>query len=161
MDHDRTTRAAHPRMAVRRVLVGPTQSRGRPRDGFTMVEVMVSIGVLLLAVMTAFGSQLTSFRLMTASRESDIAIGDLAACMEELLLLPVDAIPVAASVFAADQPVARYEGLHLRNQRIVASYPDYVVGGAVPDPLQIRLTSTWTDPRGGARRLEVRSLKVR
>lgn len=131
------------------------------RAGFTMVEVMVSVGVLLVSVMAAFGSQLTSFRLMTASRESDVAIGDLAACMEELLLLPVDAIPIATSEYAADQPIARYEGLHLRDQRIVASYPDYVAGGAVPDPLQIRLTGTWTDPRGGARRLEMRSLKVR
>ncbi len=126
-----------------------------------MVEVMVAVGVLLVAVLTAFGSQVTSFRLMSASRDDNTAIADLAACMEEVLLRTPDVLPVAGSNFAHGAPIAAYEGLHLRDQRIVATYPGYTPGGAIPDPLPIVLTLTWRDGRGLARRMELRSLKVR
>lgn len=137
---------------------GPDRER---RGGFTMVEVMVAIGVLLVAVVTAFASQLTSYRLMASSREDKTAVGDLAACMEELLLRTPDTLPVAGSEFEHGAPIAAYERLHLRDQRIVATYPGYTAGGAIPDPLTIVLTTTWRDTRGHARRLELRSLKVR
>jgi len=137
------------------------RGRGTGRAGFTMVEVMVAIGVLLVAVVTAFGSQLTSFRLMSSSREDNTAIADLAACMEEVMLETVVTLPVAGSVYAHEASIAAFEGLHLREQRIVATYPGYVAGGPVPDPLTIVLTATWRDSRGLARRLELRSLKVR
>lgn len=133
----------------------------RPIGGFTLVEVMVAIGVLLVAVVSAFGSQLTSFRLMTTSREDNTAVSDLAACMEELLLVPIDALPIASSRFADGVSISGYEGLHLRDQRLVATYPGYTAGGAVPDPLEIALTATWRDQRGAARRIELHSLKVR
>ena len=139
----------------------PQGGRGAKRAGFTMVEVMVAIGVLLVAVLTAFGSQLTSFRLMSSSREDNTAIADLAACMEEVMLETVDTLPVAGSRYEQGAPIAAFEGLHLREQRIVATFPGYVAGGAVPDPLTIVLTATWRDARGIARRLELRSLKVR
>lgn len=139
----------------------PEGGRGTRRAGFTMVEVMVAIGVLLVAVLTAFGSQLTSFRLMSSSREDNTAIADLAACMEEVMLETVAALPVAGSRYEQGAPIAAFEGLHLREQRIVATYPGYVAGGLVPDPLTVVLTATWRDGRGLARRLELRSLKVR
>lgn len=121
----------------------------------------MAIGVLLVAVVAAFGSQLTSFRLMSSSREDNTAIGDLAACMEEVLLEAVDTLPVAGSDFEHGASIAAYEDLHLRDQRIVATYPGYTPGGAVPDPLTIVLTTTWRDQRGIARSLTLRSLKVR
>jgi prepilin-type N-terminal cleavage/methylation domain-containing protein len=139
----------------------PQGGRGAKRAGFTMVEVMVAIGVLLVAVVTAFGSQLTSYGLMTSSREDNAAIADLAACMEEVMLRTVDSLPVAGSKYEHGAPIVAYEGLHLRDQRIVATYPGYVAGGVVPDPLTIVLTATWSDTRGRARRVELRSLKVR
>lgn len=126
-----------------------------------MVEVMVAIGVLLVAVVTAFGSQLTSFRLMSSSREDNSAIADLAACMEEVMLETVATLPIASSAYAHGASIAAFEDLHLRDQRIVATYPGYVAGGPVPNPLTIVLTATWRDSRGLARRLELRSLKVR
>lgn len=126
-----------------------------------MVEVMIAVGVLLIAVVTAFGSQLASFRLVNSSREDNTAISDLAACMEEALLLTSDALPVAGSLFEHGQPIAAYERLHLRDQRLVATYPEYVAGGAVPDPLTIVLTATWRGAQGHERKVELRSLEVR
>jgi type II secretory pathway pseudopilin PulG len=138
----------------------PTVGRRRA-GGFTLVEVMVAVGVLFLAVVAAFGSQLASFRLMSSSREDKVAMADLAACMEEILVRPVAELPLPGGDFAHDTPVAAYENLHLRNQRLVATYPGYTLGGVVPDPLQILLTATWRDGQGHTKRLELRSLRVR
>lgn len=132
-----------------------------PCAGFTMVELMVAIAVLLVAVMTAFSTQLTSMNLMTTSRETNFAAAELQACMEQVLLLPTSKIPIQESEFAAGRPVARYTDLNLQNEEIVATYPGYVAGGPIPDPLPIVLTITWTDGQGRARNMMLRSMKVR
>lgn len=126
-----------------------------------MVELSIAIAVLLLAVLTAFEVQLASQRLVRTSRETNLAMGDLSAAMEELLLMPKDDIPVAGSPFELDQPIADFNELHLNDEAIVPSYPGYVLGGDVPDPLEIVLTVTWTDHAGRARRLQLSSMKTR
>lgn len=134
-------------------------ARGR-RAGFTLIELMIAITVLLVAVLGTFVSQLKARELMQTSRETSIAMADLQGAMEQILLRPVDLIPVASSAYADDQPIAAYTDLHLPNQRIVADYPGFS-GGAVPDPLPIVLTMTWTDPRGRPRTKTLRSMKTR
>jgi hypothetical protein len=74
--------------------------------------------------------------LVTTGRETGIATADLRACMERILVLPVDEIPAADGPFAPDQPIELYEGLHLSEQRIVASYPGYAPGDPVPEELK-------------------------
>ena len=115
------------------------------RAGCTMVELMVAVGIMLVTVMAAFSGQLTSMGLVGSSRETTAAISDLQACMEQLLTLQLDEIPVPGSDYEADQPVAVYEERNLASERIVASYPGYVVGDPVPNPLSIVLTCTWTE----------------
>jgi hypothetical protein len=51
--------------------------------------------------------------------------------------------------------------LHLRDQRIVATYPGYTLGGSVPDPLPIVMTTTWTDRRGVQRSAVLRGMKTK
>ncbi|MBL8860718.1 MAG: prepilin-type N-terminal cleavage/methylation domain-containing protein [Planctomycetes bacterium] len=133
---------------------------GRSRGGFTLVELMIAITVLLVAVLGTFSSQLRARELIQTTRETAIATADLRAAMERILLRPIDQLPIAGSAFADDQPIAQFEGLHLTDQRIVADYPGYT-GGAVPDPLPIVLTMTWTDPRGRPRTETLRSMKTR
>jgi hypothetical protein len=122
---------------------------------------VIAFGVLLIAVISALSSQLTSMRLMSSSRETAIAMSDLQGCMERLLLRPTESIPVPGSEFEAGQPVAAYTNLHLGNETIVPAYPGYVLGGDVPDPLPIVLTLDWTDPQGHGRSLTLRSMKTR
>jgi type II secretory pathway pseudopilin PulG len=133
----------------------------RSRRGLTLIEIVIAFGVLLIAVMSALSSQITSMRLMTQSRETAVAMSDLQGCMERLLLVRADQIPIAGSDFEIDQPVDAYTDLHLTNEQIVPTYPGYVLGGTVPDPLPIVLTLTWNDPQGHARRLELSSMKTR
>jgi len=128
--------------------------------GFTLVEIMVAVSVILIAVAGTLASQLSAQRLNLQAAETAAAMADLQTCMEEILLLPVEEIPVAESEFADRQPIAAYEGLHLTGERITASYPDYD-GGAVPDPLEIVLTNTWRDSGGSTRTVQLSCMKAR
>ncbi len=136
------------------------KSAGSGKSGFTIIELMIAITVLLVAVLSTFTSQIKARDLMETSRETSIASADLQAVMERILVLPVDRIPVAASLYADGQPVAAYTNRNLRNELIVADYPGYA-GAAIPDPLPIVLTLTWTDRLGRPRTMQLRSMKVR
>lgn len=135
--------------------------QGSRSAGFSMIELMLGVGVLLVAVLGALGSELVSNNLVRTTRETDAATTDLQAAMEQLLLRGSDQIPIAGSPFQSDQPIAAFEGLHLRNERIVSTYPGYTAGLPVPDPLQIVLTMTWTDFRGNPRTMRIACLKTR
>ncbi len=131
------------------------------RAGFSMLEIMIAIAVLLISILGAFGSQLTSLNSIRTSRETDAAVSDLKACMEQILAHTSDEIPISGSLFEADLPVAHYTSLNLSDELLVPSYPGYTLGGEVPDPLEIVLTLDWSDYQGRARQLNLRSLKVR
>jgi len=136
-------------------------NNGFRKTGFTMVEVMLALSVLLVAVLGAFGSQAASSNLIRLSRETDLALADLQACMEQALTLTTDDLPIPGSLFEEGQAVALYENLNLEGESIVATYPGYVVGQTVPDPLEIVLTLTWSDYGTRSRTVTLRSVKVR
>ncbi|MDF1839542.1 MAG: hypothetical protein P1V35_16860, partial [Planctomycetota bacterium] len=95
------------------------------------------------------------------SRDISVAMADLEACMDQIRLTPVDALAVAGSVYEHGVSVAQFEDLHLRDQRIVVTYPGYVVGGALPDPLEVFVQASWTPSRGGQVTQSLRSVRVR
>ncbi len=130
------------------------------RLGFTMVEVMIAVGVMLVSVLAALSSQATSSNLIQTSRETDLAMGDLQACMEQILTLTTDDIPVAGSLYEEGQPITQYANLNLEGEVMVATYPGFVQGLSVPDPLEIVLTVTWQDYGRRTRNLILRSVKV-
>jgi hypothetical protein len=122
---------------------------------------MVAIVVLLIASSAAFMSQLTSMRMVDQSRDISVAMSDLEACMDRVRAEPVDSLAIPGSTYEHGQNVAQFDNLHLRNQRIVVTYPGYVVGGLLPAPLEVVLNATWTPARGGQVSQTLRSLRVR
>ena len=128
--------------------------RPRARAGFTLLELVFALSVLSFALVSAFASQLGSLDLIRASRETSIASADMQAAFERVYTLQLDQLPLAGSDFEAGQPVADFEGLHLQDQRLIATYPTWAGGAAaVPDPLEVVLTMTWSDFDGRPRRL--------
>ena len=118
---------------------------------------MMVTSIVLLGVGVA---QSVCFELGRTSQETLTAAADLESAMEALLLLPIEEIPDPAGPYAPGQPIAAFEGLHLEDERIVATYPN-MTGADVPDPLEIRLTLTFQDYAGRARSLSIASLRTR
>lgn len=113
--------------------------------GFTLVELMVAISVLLIGALAAFATQITSGQMIDFSRDVTVAVSDLEMCMEELLVHSADEMPIA---YPEGTPVAAFNALHLRNEDIVPSYLNWDVGQPIPDPLEVLLTATWADDAG-------------
>jgi prepilin-type N-terminal cleavage/methylation domain-containing protein len=140
---------------------GRSGGASRRSRGFTLVEIVIATTILVVAVLGTFLSQLKAHSLVSSSRETSVAMADVRAVMERLALMPLQEIPVGTSTYAAGEPVAAFEGLHLRDERVVVTYPGYGGGTFVPDPLPILVTITWTGGRGERRELRVRSMRTR
>ena len=140
--------------------LAPKRTRNRA-SGFSLYELLIAVGVLLVGVLVTLQTQATSLDLVRTTRETDTATSDLQAAMEQILLRPLDQIPVAGSAYAAGQPITAFNDLHLRNERLVPTYPNYAGGTSVPDPLQIELTLTWNDFKGRARTMRIASTRTR
>lgn len=139
-----------------------TMRTARNHDaGFSLVELMIAVTVILVGLLTAYSSELSSLEVVKTSRETNTASGDLQACMESMLVLPPAEIPNPAGPYAPGQIIAAYSDLHLESQRVIATYPNLVVGQPVPDPLEIVLTMTWTDRQGRDREMRIASVKSR
>jgi prepilin-type N-terminal cleavage/methylation domain-containing protein len=141
---------------------GSELNRGRvgSAGGFTLIELMLAVSVMLIAIMAAFSSQLSSMNLLRASRESNTAMTDLQTAMEEVLLQPIDNIP-AAGFYPSGQPIAAYTNLNLPTETITPTYPTFGGLGPVPDPLEIVLTMTWQDWRGRPMTAQLATVKAR
>ena len=135
--------------------------RNSRRAGFSLYELMIAVGLLLVAVLAALRTQTTSIDLVQTTRDTETATSDLQAAMEQNLLRSPDQIPIAGSPFAAGVPIAAYTDLHLRNERMVPTYPNYAGGVVVPDPLQIQLTLTWSDFKGRPRTMQIATVRTR
>jgi prepilin-type N-terminal cleavage/methylation domain-containing protein len=131
---------------------------GRGQGGFTLVELMVAIVVLLIGALAAFGTQVTSGQMIDFSRDVTVAVNDLEMCMEELLLQSADNMPI---VYPEGAPVPGYAGLHLRNGDLVPTYLNWDAGQPIPDPLEIQLTATWLDGSGRIQRQTLTTAKSR
>jgi hypothetical protein len=125
-----------------------------------MVELMIATTVLMVAVLATFVAQIGSHNLIKVAHETNTGMADLEAAMEEVLLKPVDEIPIATSPFQPNTPITAFTNLHLKSESIVPTYPGYV-GGTIPDPLQIVLTLTFKDYKGRQRTMKLASMKTR
>jgi len=142
-------------MAVR------TNTGRRSGAGFTLLELMIAVGVILVAVLGTFGAQFTSHQLLRTARETETATLDLQAAMEQVLMVSPDLLPIPGGRFPAGQAIPAFTNLHLRGEVIVATYPNYPGGATVPDPLDVVLTLAWQDFRDRPRTMQLACRKTR
>jgi prepilin-type N-terminal cleavage/methylation domain-containing protein len=136
---------------------------GGRKGGFTLIELMLAITVLVVALLAAVASHVSSYNLLRTSSETNAAMADLRGAMEDILTLntSLQNLPAAGSEFANGQPIAKYAGKSFPTENIVATYPGYAGGAAIPDPLQIVLTITWNDYVGRPRTMRIATMKTK
>ncbi|HUR29338.1 MAG TPA: hypothetical protein VM509_14210 [Planctomycetota bacterium] len=126
-----------------------------------MIELSMGVVILVVSISAAISSQLLAHNLLRTSRETNLAMADLRGAMELALLLSPAALPIAGSEFESGTSIARFDDLHLANEAITATYPGYVAGNPVPDPLQVVLTIRWNDWQARARSMSLATLRTR
>src|SRR5262245_51415550 len=126
-----------------RVLV-PRLGRHRRRAGFSMVELMVAITLLMVATSGTLIANVAARNLTRTSRETRAATLAAAAAMEGMLLVPPQEAlaqhPAGNKIDVGD--------FGLRDLSVVPSYPDYVAGDEL---LRIELSVSWTTFDGDSR----------
>ena len=127
------------------------------RVGFSLVEVCSAVVLFTLIVSGVLASQAVSVNLRRAARDTSVATADAQAALEQVLLLPVDAIPAA---YPAGAPIPRFEDLHLFQEEVLVQYPNKP-GAASPDPLAIRVVVNWLDYGGRSRSVSLSTVKTR
>jgi len=138
------------------VLTARNGARGS-RRGFTMLEVMFGTLVLAISLLAAFSSQVLSLNLVRTSRDVNTATSELTAALEEVITPSIDAIP---TTYAPNTAIAKFAGRALRDESIVVAYPNFA-GGAVPNPLEVVVTITWTAWNGRPATLSLATMKAR
>ncbi len=124
------------------------------RRGFTLVELMVSVGVFVVMAMAVGGLLLTTGELAEMDEESRIAALDLETVMETINGLPFDDI---VTTYPDGLMIPAYYDLNLHNEIVTVSYAD---PGAT-NPLEINVQATWKGMRGIEKTRSLTGIRVR
>ncbi len=126
----------------RRGGAGRARARSRPRAGFSIVELLVSIAVLSLGVVAAYAAQLSATSLGASAREQDVATYAANSAIEMVTARPfaemIDPDPVQGTIdtddLAAFQPPYDPRGFAVYGDA-PQTYPDAPTKDYVtPDP---------------------------
>lgn len=138
------------------------------RDGITIVEVMIAIAVLAIAVLALYAAVMSATDLATTNRETDIAMTELQAVMEEVVAVPFGEVPDFAeqasppAAGAAPPPETPLVGLPaysdraLTNETVAVTY----TGGDI-DGYEITATIWWTGHDATVRMEQIATLRRR
>lgn len=117
---------------------------GNPRSGFTILELMIAIGVMLVGLAAAFSGQISTTSLIQQSRDRQLALGYVEGVAESVATLPTGDLPEHPD-YGDGLVVPGTDSSGLPNLEVVCTYPDWDVGKPVPNPLEVVITATWTD----------------
>jgi len=124
-------------------------------NGFTLVEMLIGICVLILVVLSLWGAYQNSIKYFIKAREIRIATDDLQDVMEKLHSVDFSGItglfPDGSAV-----PGDLIGGLSLQGETIVVRYP----GGSGTDPLVIEVEITWTGYYGESNNKVFRTVRT-
>ena len=130
-------------------------SEGRKYAGSTMVELMLALTVLVVVLVTLFGTYLSTQVLSRVNKDKHRVLMDATALMEQMRLMPIGNLGAA---FPDSTDIPQFNDLHVTNQRVQVVYDD---GNPAARPLNYQVVSTWTTGGRLPAKLVVRGVRAR
>jgi Tfp pilus assembly protein PilV len=135
--------------------------RKQRTGGFTFIEVIVGITVMVLGFLGLYASLQASGRLRESAKETNIAMFKLQTTMEYVFSVPFDDI---TTLLPPDTPIdivaltdsTTGNDYRLNNEQIILAYED-----PSGDPLKFTATITWDTRFGTPRRASLSSARMR
>jgi len=132
--------------------------------GTTLVEIMIATLIFTVALAALLGCVTAILYLVDTSREQAVAISDLRTIMERIRATSFSNIPVqfpdgvadGGGINPYDQIVSGTGNYSLSAEQITVTYTDVNA-----DPLEIRVTVSWQDKRGGAQSVSASTFRTR
>lgn len=127
------------------------QTRGRSRQGSSLVEVLLAASMLSVSMLGALRSQVSSVQLMKEARETELAVQVLHEAMARAQLETNAELAGADGDLAPGEPLAT--SLVLTDQVVQYTLPGLADGDPVPVCLGLRFQISWTSSSGLPRTL--------
>ncbi len=144
--------------ATRNPLASDPRAPGRRRrdGGFSLMETMFSMMVLLLAMTVLFEAMLAGGVASKDNKLRHRALQDVNSLTEQMTIVPLANL---SSTFVHDTPIAEFDDLHVPNQEVRVLYA--AGAGTTTAPINFEVVTTWTSSLGRTERLVVRGVRAR
>ena len=131
------------------------------RKGLTLTEVLVATLITCLAIGAALACFSQVFYLAEIAKDNTVVVSDIRDMIEEIWSTPFDAIVDNFPDGLTDGPAGNdygtiVGGFTLGNEHIVVDYVD-----PIADPLEIMVTTSWTDMRSRNRTIQLSTFRTR
>ncbi len=110
----------------------------RDRKGFTFIEILFSLAVIIPVLLGIIGITTYSLRIADTARTTTTAVQDAHTVIERIRNTSTNGLNQVVATYPTGQAVAGFN--NLTNEQIVVTYPN-----AAADPLAITVTVTWSD----------------
>ena len=129
------------------------------RDGFSLIEVMMAMGILGIGLLSIAVAQITAMRVQSRSKNLQQAMFLAREQMDDLEALPMGA-PALQAAGTVDDPGNPMKGSNDPEDQQTFNR-SVTVAPNVPSPglAQITVTVVWNSPQGGTRQIQLNSVK--
>lgn len=116
----------------------------RRRKGFTLIEVLMALLVVIPVILGTIGVNIYTYRTSETSRNTMTAVQDANTVVERIRnVASGQGLNQVVATYPSGQAVSGFA--NLTNEQVVVTYPS-----STADPLAITITVTWQDPQGRA-----------
>ncbi len=128
------------------------------RDGFSLIEVMVALGILAFAVLGATSGQIMAMKLSTTSRHAALAMELAEQQMETLQAMPAADVKTLGSATDLDNPLDPdpNDGIPMTFNRSWTITPDGLTAGVITMQVDV----SWTNALGQTITTSLQNLKA-
>jgi len=133
----------------------------RRRNGYTFIEVIVGIALMVIAFMGLYGSTHASAQLRETAKETNVSAFKLQNTMEYLFSVPFDDITTILPAGTPIDIVALMDSTAGNDYRLVDEQITIAYEDVDADPIKFTITITWATRFGTPRTASLSSARMR